>query len=110
MILRRLRLYCNRARLVRLVDRIANRSQQAVWLRVRDRVTTMSTPEAQGYIRVRAAAVIEREAGIAASETADLDAHYWPFIVRAARHRVVRRALVDAARLRDAQRAARRVA
>ena len=110
MILRRLRLYCNRARLVRLVDRIANRSQQAVWLRVRDRVTTMSRPAAQGYIRVRAAAVIEREAGIAAAEETELDAHYWPFIVQAARHRVVRRTLVDAARLREAQRAARRVA
>ncbi len=110
MILRRLRLYCNRARLLRLIDRIVARSQQGVWLRVRDRVTSMSPHEAQGYIRVRATSVIDRELGIAVSEDADIDAHYWPFIVQAARHRVVRRALVDAARMRDAQQAVRRVA
>ena len=110
MILRRLRLYWNRARLSYLTDRIAARSQQAVWLRVRERVTSMNSHQAQGYIRVRSASVIEREVGIAAAEEPDVDAHYWPFIVQAVRHRVVRRALIDAVRLREAQNASRRVA
>ena len=110
MILRRLRLHWNRARLSSLSDRIATRSQHAVWQRVRQRVTSMSSHQAQGYIRVRAASVIEREVGIAVAEEPDVDAHYWPFIVQAVRRRVVRRALADAVRLRAAQNASRRVA
>ena len=45
-----------------LADKVASRSRQAVWDRVSHRIHSLSGAEARGYIRARAAAVIEPEA------------------------------------------------
>ncbi len=42
-------------------ERIAARSRQAVWQRVWQRVGTLGQAEARGYIRARAAAIIQQE-------------------------------------------------
>ena len=41
---------------------IADRSREAVWDRVQDSIFQMDVPEARGYVRARAAAVIRQEA------------------------------------------------
>ena len=42
-------------------ERITARSRQAVWRRVAERIATLGTAEARGYVRARAAAVVYEE-------------------------------------------------
>lgn len=48
-------------RLLALANLAAERAHDAIWLRVIRSAITMNEHEAQGYIRARAAAVIQRE-------------------------------------------------
>ncbi len=58
-----------------LAQQVARRSCAAVWNKVQRRVLDMSLPEARGYIRAHAAAVVEAEAaraGVAPSRCDEL--------------------------------------
>jgi hypothetical protein len=44
-----------------LAERVANRGRMAVWQRVMDRLPTLRPAEARGYVRSRAAAVVQHE-------------------------------------------------
>lgn len=110
MFFRRLRQRCQRIPFTGLVERIATRCQHSVWLRVRQRAVTMTVPQAAGYIRVRAAAVIERELAICAAEVPEVAACHWPAIAQAVRQRVLQRVLADTRRRQQDRRAARRAA
>ncbi|MCA9150644.1 MAG: hypothetical protein KDA92_15135 [Planctomycetales bacterium] len=98
----------NESRLLSVVDRVSARAQNAVWQRVRDRVLNMGVHEARGYIRARAALVIEREMAIAAGEEPTLSASHLSEINDAVRHRVVRRLLFESIRRHDSIRERRR--
>lgn len=101
----------NRTRLSGLVDRIAARSQNAVYARVKDRMGTMNVHQARGYIRARATAIIEREMGIAMSEIVTLAPAQREAVLADARNRVVRRLLLENMRTNQSQvRPARRQA
>lgn len=100
--LQHLQLFIHRARVSALIDRIVSRSHGAIWRRVRDRAPVMAPNVARGYIRARAALVIEREIGIATSEAPELAEVHWNVIASEATQRLVRRTLADAMRLREA--------
>lgn len=92
----------NRTRLASLVDRVAARSQNAVYQRVKDRLSSMNVHQARGYIRARAALVLEREMGIVMAEVTDLSSAQRESILEGARHRVVRRLMLESVRLQQA--------
>jgi hypothetical protein len=48
-------------RLTEMAERVAGRSRLAVWQRVVDRLPTLGPTEVRGYIRARAAAVVQAE-------------------------------------------------
>ncbi len=91
----------NRTRLASLVDRVAARSQNAVYQRVKDRLASMNVHQARGYIRARAAQVLEREMGIVMAEVTDLSPLQLEAILDGARHRVVRRLMLENVRLQQ---------
>ena len=90
-----LRRIWTRDQLNSLVDRVTARTQNAVWRRVCERVSSMSIHEARGYIRARSTAVIEREMGVLILEEPLLAAHHQAQIVHVVQHRVVRRLLLE---------------
>ena len=53
---------------VHLADKVASRSRPAVWGRVSHHIHALSGAEARGYIRARAAAVIEQETDLLIAE------------------------------------------
>jgi hypothetical protein len=87
--------YWNRRRLIGLVDRLTARVQNAVWRRVCDRLPAMGVHEARGYIRARAALVIDREMALAVISQPSLGATDRELVMRSVRHRVVRRLLLE---------------
>ena len=93
-----------------LVDRVTGRAQNAVWRRVCDRVPGMSIHEARGYIRARAAAVIDREMSILAAEEPTLSPREKAELQMVVRHRLVRRLLLENLRRTNEQRSERRMA
>ena len=84
-----------RTRLAALVDRVAARSQNAVHARVKDRVASMNVHQARGYVRARAAAVLEREMGIVVAEVPGLSEADRRSILEAAKQRVIRRLMLE---------------
>ena len=44
-----------------MAERVANRGRMAVWQRVTERLPTLRPSEARGYVRARAAAVVQHE-------------------------------------------------
>jgi hypothetical protein len=102
--------YWTRNRLLGLVDRVTARVQNAVWQRVRDRVTAMGVHEARGYIRARASGVIDREMALVMIDEPSLQARHREMITRSVHHRVVRRLLLENLRRQDPVRVRRRIA
>jgi hypothetical protein len=102
--------YWNRQRLLSLVDRVAARVQTPVWLRVRDRIPAMGVHEARGYIRARAALVIDREVAIAVASEPTLQSGQRELIKVAVGNRVVRRLLLENLRRQDPGQVRRRSA
>ncbi len=100
--LQHLQLFVYRARVSALIDRIVSRSHGALWRRVRDRAPVMTQNEARGYIRARAALVIEREIGIASTEAPELADTHWQIIASEVSERLLGRTLADAMRVREA--------
>lgn len=100
--LQQLQMFVYRARVSALIERIVSRSHGAIWRRVRERAPTMTPNEARGYIRARAALVVEREVGIASTEAPELADIHWKTVALEASQRLVRRTLADAMRLREA--------
>jgi hypothetical protein len=90
-----------RTRLATLVDRVAARSQNAVHARVKDRLPAMNVHQARGYVRARAAAVLEREMGIVVAEVPGLTDADRSSILEAARQRVIRRLMLENVRLQQ---------
>ena len=97
--LQHLQLHLKRTEILNLVDRIVARGQHAVWQRVRDRVASMSKPHARGYIRVRAALVIERELSIAIAQMDGLNDIQTQYVHELVRDELIERILSDAGRL-----------
>lgn len=89
----------NRTQLGTLVDRVAARSQNAVYQRVKDRLAAMNVHQARGYIRARAATVLEREVGIVMAEVSGISPEQRDAILDGARQRVVRRLMLENVRL-----------
>jgi hypothetical protein len=102
--------YWNRPRLLSLVDRLVARAQSDVWHRVRDRALGMGIYEARGYIRARAARVIERELALAVVSIPPLRPGDRQIVVQAVSQRVVRRLLLENLRRQEPARARRRLA
>lgn len=100
--------YWNDSRLSSVIDRVSARVQNPVWQRVRERVLSMGVHEARGYIRARAALVMERELGILAVEEPTLRPEHLRQIERSVRHRVVRRLLFESIRRHDSLHTGRR--
>jgi hypothetical protein len=46
-----------------MAERVANRGRMAVWQRVMERLPTLGPTEARGYVRSRAAGVVQHETG-----------------------------------------------
>ncbi len=97
-----------RTRLLALVDRVTARVQDPVWQRVRDRVLGMGIHEARGYIRARAAVVIDREMRVVVAQEPTLSTAHCDAIVRSVRHRVVRRMILESVRRQQPTRSERR--
>ena len=89
--------WTDRTQWTKLVDRVAARSQTAVWRRVYPKVSQMELHEACGYIRVRAAVVVRREMHLATAEC-PLDPKRQAYLHEMATHRIVRRALQELVR------------
>lgn len=110
MMMQRLRLYLNRTQITSLVDRVVARSHSAVWQRVRDRAWSMSPYQARGYIRARAALIVEREMTIAVAELPEFPQTQLDFVTDVVRQRLVERTLADVSRMRQATEPLRRAA
>ena len=82
-----------------LVGRIAARSRSAVWQRVVSRCQEMGPNEARGYIRARAAKIVQREFVIATSQTPGLSNYTLSQIAGLAMDEVVRSMLSEAKRM-----------
>ena len=55
-----------------LTKRIAARCESGVWARIQDVATSMEPAQSRGYIRARAAVVIDREVQIATQSMTDI--------------------------------------
>ncbi|MCP4192128.1 MAG: hypothetical protein GY768_16065 [Planctomycetaceae bacterium] len=110
MMLERLSLYLNRTQIASIVDRVVIRSHHAVWQRVRERAWSMTPYEARGYIRARAALVVEREMSIVLAELNDFPSVHAPLVAAAVSERLVDRTLGDVSRMRRATEPLRRAA
>ena len=65
--------YLDRQRALRLAAEIAERSHDEVWQRSHARAVDMRFPEAQGYVRASAAAVIDKQVGYALLQSNGLE-------------------------------------
>src|SRR4051812_29868620 len=79
-----------------LADKVASRSRLAVWDRVSDRMDALNGAEARGYIRARAAAVIEWETDRLIEEEGNKVAGLRPRIVHDAGESIIRLVLEQA--------------
>ena len=96
--------------LVEAAQAIAVRRRIAVWERVEDTVPQMSTSEARGYIRARAATIVHSEADkVIAGHDLLTDAQL-PLLVAAAPDAVIADILVERNRRRTASAAVARAA
>jgi len=97
-----------RARQVRkLAAVVADRSLPAVLERLAPHIHDMSSPEARGYIRARAAAVVHREASLVLSMEGRLPAWGHTEVIRQATSLVVQQLAAD---VRPVKAAPRRMA
>jgi hypothetical protein len=80
-----------------LSNRIAARSERAVWARTYPLVATMDPAQASGYIRARSTQVIARELQIAMSQRAPLPTELIDEVKRAVSERLVRKTLSEVA-------------
>jgi len=85
-------------RLAQIADRVAARSQTPVWRRVHVQACRMSHAEAYGYVRARAAKIVQREVNIAVAGSPPLGPAERATVVAAATQKVVRRTLADVTR------------
>lgn len=93
-----------------LAERIAGRSRLATYQRVCEKLTTLDTHEARGYIRARAAAVVTQEADkLIAQEGASLQ-RLRPQLIAAAMDSLVAAILQQMDQVRRARPSARRLA
>jgi hypothetical protein len=65
--------YLDRQRALRIATEIAERSHDEVWQRTFARAVEMRFPEAQGYVRARAAAVIDKYVSHASRQSNPID-------------------------------------
>jgi hypothetical protein len=107
-VLEKFRPYWNETRLLSLIDRVTARAQTPVWQRVQDRLPSLGVHEARGYIRARAALVIEQEMAIALAEEPSMRPPQVQLVAQTVRHRVVRRLLFETLRQQTTTRTQRR--
>ena len=74
---------------------IADRSREAVWDRVQDSIFQMDVPEARGYVRARAAAVIRQQVAEVLGKRHRFSERMVARIHQLATERVIRLILVD---------------
>ncbi|MFN0018743.1 MAG: hypothetical protein ACKVP0_10825 [Pirellulaceae bacterium] len=79
-----------------LGEKISSRSRAAVWNRVSHRIHTLTGAEARGYIRARAATVIEQETELLIAEVGAKAARHRDQILRDAHESVTRLILEQA--------------
>ena len=79
-----------------LADKIASRSRLGVWDRVSHRMHTLTGAEARGYIRARAAAIVEDETDRLIAEEGGKGAQHRQRIMRDAGESVIRLVLEQA--------------
>ena len=79
-----------------LADKIASRSRRAVWDRVSHRIDALTGAEARGYVRARAAAIVEVETDRLIAEEEGSAARHRMRIVRDANESVIRLVLEQA--------------
>lgn len=103
MMLRRIQCHVYREKISNLVDRIVARGQNSVWHRVQKRIRTLTADQARGYVRARAAHVIDREMGIVCIEQPELNQVLYDAIVMQVRQRLIEVTIQQARRLRDAR-------
>lgn len=97
-LLDKFRPYWNETRMLALIDRVTARVQTPVWQRVHERLPSLGVHEARGYIRARAAAVIEIEMARVVDEEPMLRPEHVRAVVHSVRHRVIRRLLFESLR------------
>jgi hypothetical protein len=73
-----------------LGEKVASRSRVAVWNRVSHRMQTLTGAEARGYIRARAATVIEQETELLIAEEGAKASRHRDQILRDAHESVIR--------------------
>ncbi len=84
----------DRQRWAKLIERVAERSQNAVWRRVYPSISQMGFHEACGYIRARSAVVIQSEMRLVTAET-PIDPTQQSRLCELASHRVIRNAMTE---------------
>ena len=93
-----------------LADRIASRSRQRVWDRVSHRMYALTGAEARGYVRARAAAIVEEETDRLIAEEGGKAAQQRMRILRDAGDSVIRLVLEQAQISRQTPQPLRRAA
>jgi hypothetical protein len=93
-----------------LADKVASRCRQPVWNRVSHRMHELNGAEARGYVRARAAAVIEGETDLLIAEEGVKAARHRDQILHAAGESVIRLILEQAQIRRQSSISKRRAA
>jgi hypothetical protein len=93
-------------RLAEMAQRVAGRSRLAVWQRVVDRVANLGPTEARGYIRARAAVVIQVETDRLIVQEGEKVGRMRQRIIAAASHSLVETIAVQVQQRREAARRA----
>jgi hypothetical protein len=93
-----------------LADKVATRSRQAIWNRVSHRIHQLAGAEARGYVRARAAAIIEAETDLLIAEEGGKVARYRDQIIQVAGDSVIRLVLEQSQLSRQSSQLRRRAA
>jgi hypothetical protein len=84
---------CAANKLAELAEQVSRRSEAAVWRRVEQRLCGMGPNEMIGYIRARAAGVVDVQVGAVQTDHPEIDAILRPRLVQQASDAVAERVM-----------------